>query len=470
MDLAARVRRFVARHRLAGSGTRVAVAVSGGSDSVALAHLLRELSRRRVLAIAGIVHFNHQLRETASRDEQAVVALADDFGWPIVVDREDVAARRLRDRQSIEAAARAARHLFYERARAALGADVVALGHTKDDQAETFLLRLVRGAGPKGLAAMHPRRGCLVRPVLCCRRAELRGYLGARGIPFVEDESNEDVSIPRNRIRAELLPLLERRFNPRIVDVLAREAEIAREIWDWIEEESRAFEAGGESADRRAPAELDLDRLAGAPAALRRVLVWKALVRAAAGREVAFDHVESVLEKIDGGSALPIDLPGGRLVRRGRRAAIDPARGGPSAGDANFFERALSIPGEVALPEAGCVVSGEWAAGGLAPGLLPAAPDVAVVRADRGDVQFRVRNRRPGDCFRPLGLGGRKKLQDFFVDRKVPREARDRVPIVVDARGRIVWVAGHAIDEAFRVTSPADPVVILRLKLLGGAA
>src|SRR5262249_47375251 len=153
-------------HELTRADTRVAAAVSGGSDSVALACLLGELDRAGELQLVGLLHFNHRLRPTADRDERFVADLATRVGRPLVVDREDVAARAARERRSLEDAARGARYAFFERARAELGAHVVALGHTRDDQAETFLLRLVRGAGARGLAAMHPRRGDIVRPLL----------------------------------------------------------------------------------------------------------------------------------------------------------------------------------------------------------------------------------------------------------------------------------------------------------------
>src|SRR6185369_14171151 len=151
--------------------------------------------------------------------------------------REDVGARAAAARRSIEDAGSAARREFYARARLHFAADCVAVGHTRDDQAETFLLRLLRGAGPKGLASMHPRNGHVVRPLLACRRADLAAYLDQREIAHVEDETNTDVSVPRNRVRAELLPLLEQRFNPNIVEVLADQAELARHEWLWMESE-----------------------------------------------------------------------------------------------------------------------------------------------------------------------------------------------------------------------------------------
>src|SRR5438128_4466132 len=203
-----KVRDFVRRHDLIRSDTRVVGALSGGSDSVALAHILNELDSTGELRLTGFVHLNHQLRVAAADDERFCRELADALRRPIVVERADVRARARHERRSIEAAAHAARYESFDRARTSLNADVVALGHTRDDQAETFLLRLVRGAGPKGLASMHPRHGSFVRPLLSCRRHELRAYLAARSVSYVEDETNQDRSIPRNRVRAELLPLL----------------------------------------------------------------------------------------------------------------------------------------------------------------------------------------------------------------------------------------------------------------------
>src|SRR5215510_3142612 len=162
--LLARVRRTIADHDLARPETRVVAAVSGGSDSIALVHILHEIHRAGGLRLAGLVHFNHQLRDTADRDELFVRAAAERLALPLVADRGDVRARATRGRRSIEDAARVARYECFARARAHFDADAVAVGHTRDDQAETFLLRLVRGAGPRGLGGMHPHHGYIIRP------------------------------------------------------------------------------------------------------------------------------------------------------------------------------------------------------------------------------------------------------------------------------------------------------------------
>jgi tRNA(Ile)-lysidine synthase len=478
--LIARVRRFVAQHQLAASGTRVAVALSGGSDSVALAHLIRELEGSGELRAAGLIHFNHRLRDTAERDEQFSTRLAESFGWPMVVEREDVALRARRERRSIEDAARTARYQGFDRARVMLGADVVALGHTRDDQAETFLLRLIRGAGPKGMAGMHPRRGPIVRPLLCCLRTELRQFLAARQIVYVEDETNADVTIPRNRVRAELLPMLAGRFNPAVVDALANEAELAREMWLWMEDSFKAsnwsLSPGGERHEGDRPdGDLDVAQLLSVPAPIRRFVVWRVMSEVAGARPVSFVHVETVLELLRSELPRSVDMPGHSVQRLGRRLVLRRRRVGdcrrPRDARPNFFEYPLSIPGGVQVLEADCLLTADLLAGGtFDPEILRANPGTAMVPRALCTGQWRIRNRRPGDRFRPLGMNGQKKLQDFFVDRKVPRPSRDTVPLVVDNFDRIVWVAGFGIDHAFRVTDPAQAVIMLQLKLLGGAA
>src|SRR5262245_428197 len=437
MNLLDRVRQFIRDHELMRAGTRVVAGVSGGSDSVALASLLRELDARGELRLAGVAHFNHRLRAASDRDEQHAVAIADALGVPVLVDREDVAARARAGRRSIEDAAHVARYAFFERARLHFDADVVALGHTRDDQAETYLLRLVRGAGPRGLAAMHPRRDRVVRPLLACRRDELRAWLaerqiqGDRAATFVDDESNADVAIPRNRVRAELLPLLRERFNPSIVDVLAGEADLARDVWAWIEDAANEAAGGLVIAppDANHVRELDVEALQRLPRSLQRIVVWRVMSDLSRGRPIGSEHVAAALRvaAADGPSAF--DGPGQRVERiRGRvvltSRPLDTAGRWKPAGagrSANLFRYPLSIPGEVPLPQANCVVSAR-----LVPALGADDPTHEVINARaivgsgpeavvRGDIcrgSLAVRNRRPGDRFGPVGLGGRNELAD----------------------------------------------------------
>ena len=464
-------RRTIRRHHLATPASRVVIAVSGGGDSVALAHVLHTLHQAHELSVVGIAHFNHQLRREAERDESFSRSLAGELGYPYLAEQEDVAARAVRDRQSIENAGRSARHEFFVRACARFSADLVALGHNRDDQAETFLLRLLRGAGPRGLSAMHPRSGRAIRPLIDCSRAELRTFLAERGVPFLEDATNADVAIPRNRVRAELMPLLAGRFNPAVVEVLASQAELARDEWLWMTDEirNRGLESepmAGEHESWSLPALT----LLSSPRALRRVAVWSAMRVAARGKTVSLRHVDAVLSMLESNvSSGCVDAPGHVVERIANRVVLTSGqRSRDVRAKTDPFRYALPVPGQVSLPERGCILSAQFAAEySVARELVRANMStgaMAIVASEGWTIPLSVRTRRAGDRFRPFGLTGRKKLQDFLVDRKVPRAERDRIPIVVDGNDRIVWVAGHEIDEAFRVTDASRPVLILTLR------
>ena len=466
--LLARVRQTIADHRLAAPSTRVVAAVSGGSDSIALLHILHGLAAAGDLHLAGLVHFNHQLRDAADSDERFVRAAAARLAVPVFVERDDVRARAAREKRSLEDAARAARYECFGRARAHFEADAIAVGHTRDDQAETFLLRLLRGAGSRGLAGMYPRNGFTIRPLLDCAREHLRAWLRDRAIAFVEDETNADVSIPRNRVRADLIPLLKSRFNPAIVDVLAGEANLARDAWEMLEASANEIEERIVKPTTNGFV-IDLSGTMGVAPPLRRVVLWRTMSRAANGRSVGFEHVAAAMRLMDADGPRRFDAPGHRLERIGPTLVLTGGLPAHHEASPNLFRYPLSIPGEVELAEAGCVMSAELEpalseAPAEDPGAISGRGPVAVIRWDRGHGILAVRNRRPGDRFHPPGLGGRKKLQDLFVDRKVRRNDRDRVPIVVDAADRIVWVVGFGIDEAFQVTNPGQAVLTLRLR------
>ena len=228
MSLIDGVWRAIRRYDLVPGGTRVAVAVSGGADSVALLHLLLRLAPRGRFEVAGLVHVNHQLRDAAEQDEAFCRTLAAQLHVPAHVASVGVRQAAAAEGRSIEDAARRLRYAALEEGRQALGADRVAVGHTRDDQAETVLLKLLRGAGSRGLAGVYPQNGTIVRPLFDVRRQQLRTWLTDNGIGHVEDASNEDVANPRNLLRHEVLPALERWFGPSVPTVLARAADIAR--------------------------------------------------------------------------------------------------------------------------------------------------------------------------------------------------------------------------------------------------
>jgi tRNA(Ile)-lysidine synthase len=466
MSLIDRVRRTLQRHRLTTPDTRVVVALSGGPDSMALLHILRALADRGDLHLAAVAHVNHQLREASDADAQFCATVAAQFSLPFRSTRVDVRARAAAEDRSIEDAAHHARRDVFE----AVGAEfeaVVAVGHTLDDQAETFLLRLVRGAGSHGLSAMHPRSGVVIRPLLECARSEVRAFVESHAVAFVHDATNDDVGIPRNRVRAELLPLLAARFNPSIAVALASAAELARAEDAFLEGLAAAWcdEHAIVTPGRWTAAASDLTAL---PLALARRVVVRGLSSVAGSRLVGFSDVERTLE-VAAGDLGGFDAPGQRVDRRGADVVLTHRPAGANRvtpREVVPFSRPLPVPGEVELPEVGCVITAEVA--DRPEETMPRDGYVAAVSKDKLGLSPVVRNRRPGDRLKPSPAGHRK-LQDLFVDRKVPRAERDRIPVVVSESGQLVWVPGHAVDEDFRVTDPAQAVVILRLKGVGGS-
>jgi tRNA(Ile)-lysidine synthase len=314
------VRRTIRRHALIPAGARVIVGLSGGSDSVALALLLKDLSQHGDFALAGVAHLNHGLRPAAAADEAFCRKFAARHRLATVIEAIDVKAIGDAESLSIEEAARRVRYEFLARAATALTAARIAVGHTQDDQAETFLMKLMRGAGLSGLGGVYPRRGAVIRPLLDVSRTDLRAFLVDRGERWVEDETNDDVANPRNRIRHLVLPELDRALGGPSRPSIARSAALAQEDSDWLDElaEERFMALSRETATG-----LDLDAsgvaiLAG-PVARRVVL--RGLRKVAEGREVSRDHVDAAMA-VSAGFSGGVDVPGGRVELRAGKLVL----------------------------------------------------------------------------------------------------------------------------------------------------
>jgi tRNA(Ile)-lysidine synthase len=315
------VRRTIRRHDLCPPGTRLLVALSGGSDSVALTFILRELAANGEFDVVGLAHFNHRLRTGADRDEQFCRALAARIGLPIIAGGADVREYATSERLGIEEAARRARYAFLHRSAADSNADRIAVGHTRDDQAETFLLKLIRGAGLTGLGGIYPRRDALVRPLLDASRAELQDYLKAHGESWVNDDSNTDLAHARNRVRHRVIPALDAAYGGPTTASIARAAALAREDGMWL----------SELADKRYRELASIDdqsvsfsaaELAAEPGPIRRRLLLTALRDVAGVREITLEHVDAAADILNRSSA-GADLPAARLeLRRGKLVLV----------------------------------------------------------------------------------------------------------------------------------------------------
>jgi tRNA(Ile)-lysidine synthase len=420
-----RVRRTLLRHQMLGRGDRILVGVSGGPDSIALLGALAALAEELGVSVCA-AHMNHGLRgDEALRDQRCAEDVARRLGIDCIVGQSGT----LHPGANLEARAREQRYAFLTRIAAAQGCTKIATGHTLDDQAETVLMRLLRGTGADGLAGIRPvRDGRIIRPLIECSRAEVLAFLRAADLPFCEDSSNRDRRFLRNRIRHEVMPLLQS-IQPAVKRRLAAAAQSVADEMELL----RDYDAERLAAVARPDGALPAAAASGA----RFARAW---LRAQRGdlHGLTLAHFRAIGRLAHGqrpnGQVL---LPGGQrvvreydlLVFRGRESAPE---GAP---------RRLLVPGSMLCLESGWRIGAEVRPLDGQSWRRPA--DLFEVFADAALVSgpLVVRTVHPGDRIRPLGMQGHRKLQDVLVDRKVPIRARRTCP-VVELDGEVFWVPG----------------------------
>jgi len=447
VTLLERVERTIRRHAMLAGGESVLVAVSGGADSVALLHVLATLAPAWGLRLHTL-HVDHGLRADSARDAEFVRRLGERLGIPV-----DVATVTVERRGSLEAAARAARYAALAACADRVGAARIALGHTADDQAETALMRVLQGAGLRGLAGIPPVRDRIIRPLIECRRADLIAELRQAGLEWVEDPSNQDPKFLRNRIRHELLPLLAESYNPGIADALARVAALTREAVNALER-TAAVELERLAAVGDGAVTLPLGALRTLPRQVAAEVLRQAAGRLGSRAPLrAWAHRGLRRVLVEPAPRRPFRLGGVTLEVSGPRVRLS------LAALPALVERALAVPGRVELPEIGAALVAT-----LVEAERYVIPDEAcrvAFDADELPPALVVRPRRAGDGVEPFG-GGRRKLKDLLIDAKVPRWERDRVP-VIEAAGRTLWVAGVRRGAAAPVTAHTRRVLELAL-------
>jgi tRNA(Ile)-lysidine synthase len=365
--------------------------------------------------------------------------------------RVDVEGYRRRHRLSREEAARRLRYEFLLKTADRNGFSKIALGHHADDSVESMLLFFLRGAGRRGLAGIPPMRGRFIRPLIELRKKELQNYLNRHGIPFVLDSSNTDRNHVRNRIRHELIPHLSKVYNPALVDTLLRLSKVVRDEDRWLD--TLAADRFKEALVFKAPdrVALSVSRLASlAEAACRRVLRTAVAELTGDLRRIGYRHIEAVRLLLLGEKGTgQLDLPRGiRVDRSYDRLTLRRPRPNPLPGPAEY-DFVLRGPGEVRIPDGGGTLRLTLSGPVDAATITRSGHRVAFFDMGRFDFPVTVRNVRPGDRFRPLGMTGTQKVSDFFVNRKVPRRLRSACPVLI-SRGKIAWVVGHRIAEDFR--------------------
>jgi tRNA(Ile)-lysidine synthase len=458
---------FIRRQHLVSGSEKLVVAVSGGADSVCLLHILVKLQKELKVKLH-IAHLNHQLRGAESEADASYVAdLARQLGIPATIEKRDVKGYQARERLSLEEAAREVRYSFLAQVAGANGAERMAVGHTRDDHIETILMHFIRGSGTRGLRGLQPailwqsaaESLTIIRPLLETSHQETENYCRQHRLMPRLDASNLSLSPLRNRIRQQLLPLLER-YNPAVAEALLRTGRIASDDITFLDEQTSRL---WDKIARQEGKTIILDK-AGfdqIPPALKRYLLRAAVERLLGNaKDIEMRHIEEMMSLAIKPAGKRLSLPGGltfsieynRYLLTSDLAALSPL---PILRD----EFQLNIPGKTRLPgwrvEA-TIIDRER--------MTEKDDFTAYLDLDKTGDKLVVRSRRWGDRFQPLGLSQPKKIGEFMIDAKIPRAWRGQIPIVCSP-SQILWVVGWRIDERAKVSEDTQKVLRLEFEL-----
>jgi len=458
-DTISKVKETIFRYRMLDPGDLCIVGVSGGPDSVCLLHILNELMGELEIRLV-VAHYDHGLREKEDEGETRFVRrLAVSMGLPFESEKASLLGEGTTS--SLEEKARNARYGFFEKLKDRLLAQKIALGHNLNDQAETVLMRLLRGSGPSGLTGIPPsRENTFIRPLIEIQREEIESYLRARDLSYVIDSSNLQTDYLRNKIRLELLPqLLE--YQPRLIEHLGQLARIMgndnkyleAQAEDWVAEEAEQKPEGDIFIPVRSFVEL--------PEPIRNRVTRHLLRKVGKNlRRIDHGHIESVhiLAKSKNPQGT-LNLPNGLTVKR----VYDKLAFMAGHGDKPVeFYYHLDGVGTYYLEEIGRSITLEEMERDTDLNLQN-QEWTAYLDADRLQYPLILRNFRPGDRFVPLGMKGHKKIKDFFIDLKIPSEMRAVTPILVN-QDTPVWICGHRIDDRFKLTSQTKRILKVAIR------
>ncbi|MBN2062600.1 MAG: tRNA lysidine(34) synthetase TilS [Deltaproteobacteria bacterium] len=456
-DIIRKVECTIQRKQMIEHGDLVVVGVSGGPDSICMLDILHEISGRLGIGLF-VAHFNHGLRPAEDDSETRLVEMmANSMGLPFKSGKSEYAGNGM----SIvnEETARNARYNFLEKVRKDAGADKISMAHNINDQAETVIMRLLRGCGISGLSGIPPVRNRIMRPLIEITREEIELYLIKRGLPFAVDSSNRDKKFLRNRIRMDLIPVLQE-YQPRIVEHLGRLSDLLKKEDSFIE--SKAEELVDKEARLDAAGHISVPVLwcRDLPVVLRNRVARILISKVCDGlRKIDSRHIRSisVLTESDNPQGV-IHLPDKLIVKK----VYDRLCFYKDMGkETHEFDYILSNQGVFNLERIQCAIKIDIEDGNM-DSFKKDTRDVAFLDADKALFPLNIRNFRKGDRFIPLGMKGRRKVKDFFIDLKLPLSERAKVPLLISG-DRIAWVCGYRIDDRFKIT--ADTKKILRFEM-----
>jgi tRNA(Ile)-lysidine synthase len=441
-SLPAQVRETIHKHHMLVPYDRVLAGVSGGADSVCMAVVLRELGYEVVIG-----HVNHRLRGPASDEDEAFTAtFAERLGLKYFSRRTILSAG------NIEAAGRDARKQFFSELMAQHGFTKLAVAHTRNDRVETFLLNLFRGAGSAGLSSMLPVSGTTIRPLVETTREEVEAYLNEKNQTWRTDATNFDLEFARNRLRHTVIPKLATEFNPNLVETISRTIEIieGEDAWMRVIAEDWLARNGTKDQDLLV---INVDALRIAPVALIRRALRSALRTAGSElQDVTFEQIEGIRALLDNGkSGKILEVPGGVEAAREFNSLVVRRKLSRAA----EYEYRLKIPGSVLIPELGKLFRAEF----VGSESQETAGHRVFVDADSIGPYVRIRNWKPGDYYRPVGLPA-GKLKKLFQRARIPRSHRRSWPVVV-ADSSIIWVASFPVSREFAPRGRSQKIVAI---------
>lgn len=452
----------VKKHEMIAAGDRIVIGVSGGPDSLCLLYALDELKQELKIELF-VVHINHCIREkSADADQEFVENFAQGLGIPVYSEKILVKQFAKDNKLSVEEAGRIARYNCFEDYTKKLSANKIAIGHNMNDNAETFLLNLVRGTGIEGLKGIDPVRGKIIRPLIEISRDEVELFCEKNGINPRIDETNADSAFTRNRIRNGLIPYIKENFNPNIIEAINRTVEIIYDENLFTSAVSEVYyNECLESSDENSIT-INLKKFNELHDAVKKRIVRRVIEKLKGNtKAVEKIHVEQVMD----------------LARRAKTGTLYRLRGEIEAvieygnlifikeksKDVKGFCYDISIPGEVEIPEINaCLRIRVLDISQIRQGIKDS--NICLIDKEKAGNYLQVRNRRNGDRINPEGMKGTKKLKDFFIDEKIPREQRELIPVVAEGQ-EIIWIVGKRYSEKYRITDETKEVVILEYLL-----
>ncbi len=451
-----KVRGTIDKYNMLKKGNSVLVAVSGGPDSVCALEILNELKDEYGLTLH-VAHLNHKFRKEADKEAEFVRKLAEEKGIASTIEAIDVKEYCIKKGLSKQEGAREIRYDFLKKAADKIGAVKIVTGHTADDQAETFLMRLIRGSGASGLSAIPPVRGRIIRPLIEIKKTEAIGFLKENNIRYVKDPTNIRPVYLRNKIRLELLPLLVKRFNPNIASTLCREADILREDEAFLNGIADTIFKEMVTAYEKDSITLNYLRFNRLHPAIKKRVVRRAVAELTGGlKKISYEHIISAIDAIKN-TGKGVDLPDDIRIERDYNSLKVCVEKAESGGIQEAVQ--IEVPGKTEVPyfniKIEAIINNRV--------VVSEKADTGLFDLDRVTLPLFIRSRKNSDYFYPAGMKGRKKLKEYLIDHKIPRTEREKIPILLDKNNAILWVMGLRMDERFRAKEDTKKRLIMRI-------